>query len=187
MTQIKDNRAPLETKARKSIVVVYEDPAAREQAVGFCDQLVKRFWSRLEFDVSWWSFALLEQASTAKNASEKAARADVIVVSATPGAGSPWSVKAWMESWLAERGDREGVLAGLLGHTTSLDQPEGPKHHFLRYAARRCAMDYLTQVPLDLLRAMPDSIESYTKRADQVTSLLDDILHQQTSPSGLAP
>ena len=40
-------------------------------------------------------------------------------------------------------------------------------------------MDYLTHVPQDIARAIPDSLDSYSKRADQVTSLLDEILRQQ--------
>ena len=62
MTRTNEDGARLEAKAAWSVVVVYEDPAARERAVGFCDQLVSRFWARFEFDVSWWSFALLEEA-----------------------------------------------------------------------------------------------------------------------------
>jgi hypothetical protein len=59
---------------------------------------------------------------------------------------------------------------------------EGQKHLYLRNAAHRGAMDYLTQVPQDIARTIPDSLESYTSRADQVTTLLDDILHQSAPP-----
>jgi hypothetical protein len=48
-------------------------------------------------------------------------------------------------------------------------------------------MDYLTKVPLDISFSIPDSLESYTERACQVTSLLDDILHQQLLPSQPSP
>jgi hypothetical protein len=48
-------------------------------------------------------------------------------------------------------------------------------------------MDYLTQVPQDIARAFPDSLDSYTRRADQVTSILDGILHQQAPPPHLVP
>ena len=66
MTRTNENGARLEAKAAWSVVVVYEDAAARERAVSFCDQLVRRFWAGFEFDLSWWSFAQLEEASAAK-------------------------------------------------------------------------------------------------------------------------
>jgi hypothetical protein len=187
MTRTNDSGSVLETKTGWSVVVVYEDAATRECAVTFCDQLVSRYWAKCEFDVSWWSFALLEESTTAKEAAEKAARAELIIVSARPGGDFPSPLKAWIESWLGERGDREGTLAGLVEGTGSPNVEEGQKHRCLRSAAHRGAMDYVTQLPQDIARSMPDSLDSYTERADQVTSLLDDILCQQTSPSSISP
>jgi len=182
MTREKEDEAQVETKAAWSVVAVYEDPAARDRAVGFCDQLVGRFWAHFEFDVSWWSFALLEQALAANEASDKAAHADLIVISATPEGEFPASLKAWMDSWLGRRGEREGMLVGLIEDAGDPSVGEVPKHHWLRDAAHRASMDYLTQVPQDISRSFPDSLDSYTERADQVTTLLDDILHQQPPP-----
>jgi hypothetical protein len=45
-------------------------------------------------------------------------------------------------------------------------------------------MDYLTHIPQDMAR-ISDSLDSYTIRADEVTSVLDDILHQQMPPPTL--
>jgi hypothetical protein len=187
MTRTNENEAGLETKAAWSVVVVYEDAAARERAVTFCDQLIKRFWAKCEFDVSWWPFALLDQTPATKDATERAAQADVIVLSATPEGDFPLPVKAWVEAWLNRRGDREGMLVGLMEPVPGTSDREGEKHHYLRNAAHHGAMDYLTQIPQDISRLIPDSLDSYTKRADQVTSLLDDILRQQTPPPPLSP
>jgi hypothetical protein len=46
-------------------------------------------------------------------------------------------------------------------------------------------MDYLMQVPHDIALEVPDSLDYYSKRAEQVTSLLDGILHQQAPPPHL--
>ena len=185
MTRANEDGARLEPKTAWSVVAVYEDSAARERVVGFCDQLVGRFWARFEFDVSWWSFATLGEPTAASEAAEKAARADLIVFSATPEGEFPARVKDWIETWLIRRGDREGMIAGLLEPTENSNAREGHKHLYLRNAAHRGAMDYLTQVPHDLSRSIPDSLDSYTERADQVTGLLDDILHQQPPPPHL--
>ena len=61
MTRTNENGVGLETKTACSVVVVYEDATARERALTFCDQLVGRFWAKCEFDVSWWTFDLLDQ------------------------------------------------------------------------------------------------------------------------------
>jgi hypothetical protein len=182
MTRTEENGEQLEAKTAWSVVVVYEDPAACERAVRFCDQLVNRFWAGFEFNLSWWPFAQLEDADSAKAAAEKAALADLIVFADNSKGDFPWPVKAWIETWLEQRGEREGMLVGLLEPAGGTGGQEGVKHHFLRNAAHHGAMDYLTEVPQDISRSMPDSLDSYTERADQVTGLLANILQQQPPP-----
>ena len=182
MTRTEENGVRLEAKAAWSVVVVYEDPAACERAVSFCDQMVNRFWAGFEFDLSWWPFVQLEDSDSAKAATEKAALADLIVFAANPEGDFPWPVKAWIETWLDQRGEREGILVGLL---EAAGGGEGQKHCFLRNAAHHGAMDYLTEVPQDISRSIPDSLDSYIERADQVTGLLANILHQQLPPPSL--
>jgi hypothetical protein len=177
----------LETKASWSVVVVYEDPTARERAVTFCDQLVSRFWAKCEFNVGWWPFDLLGQEVAAREAAERAAQADVIVFAANPEGDFPSPVKAWVEAWLNQRSDREGMLVGLLEQCAGAGDQERQKHLYLRQAARHGAMDYLTQVPQGISLSIPESLDSYTERACQVTSLLDDILHRHPAPPQLSP
>lgn len=188
MTSSTENEARLEEKTAWSVVVVYEDAAAREQAVDFCDQLVKRFWARFEFDVNWWSFGLLAQEATAAEAAERAARADLVILSSLRQGDFPLPVKEWIETWLACRGDREGMLAGLVdpmaGGLSSGRETE--KHQYLRRIAHRGAMDYLTQVPQNIWHSIPESVDSYTQRAAQVSGVLDEILHHQAPVPGLS-
>ena len=185
MTRTNESGNRLGAKATWSVVVVYEDAAARERAVGFCDRLVDRFWAKCDFEVGWWAFTMLEETSSAKEAALKASCADLILFAATPEGDFPLALKAWIETWLNKRGDREGMLVGLMDSLADPAGREGQKHHCLRNAAHHGAMDYLTHVPQDIAFAMPDSLDSYTQRADQVTSLLNDILHQQSPPPNL--
>jgi len=182
MTRNDEYEARSEAKAAWSVVAVYEDTAAREQAVDFCDQLVKRFWARFEFEVSWWSFSLLQKEHVAMEAAEKAARADLVILSSLRQEDLPVPVKGWIESWLSRRGDREGILAGLMGPGAVGSGLEAPRHLYLRQVAHRGAMDYLTQVPQDISRSIPESPDLYTTRAAQVTNVLNEILHHQAPP-----
>ena len=38
-------------------------------------------------------------------------------------------------------------------------------------------MDYLSHFPAKIPRAIPDSLDSFNRRAEQVTPVLDEILH----------
>jgi hypothetical protein len=178
---------PVSTKAAWAVAVVYEDASARERAMDFCDQLVGRFWARFEFEVSWWPFSLIEQPGPATEAASKAARADLVVVAATPEGDFPLHLNAWLDTWLRQRGEREGVLVGLMEAAESPHFRQGPKHRCLRNMAHRGAMDYLTHLPQDLGRTIPDSLDSYTSRAELVTGLLDEILHQPVPPPSPLP
>jgi hypothetical protein len=182
MTRNIEHDARLEAKTAWSVVVVYEDAAAREQAVDFCDQLVSRFWARFEFDVNWWSFGLLQNEQTGLAALEKAAQADLVILCSLRQEDFPAWVKGWIESWLQRRGDREGILAGLVDAGVGSNDREARKHHYLRQIAHRGAMDYLTQLPQNISRLIPESLDSYTQRAAQGSSVLDEILHHQAPP-----
>jgi len=173
----------MEAKATWSVLVIHQDTETRQRAVKFCDHLIEKFWSQYEFDVDWLSYDLLENAHSARAAGNKAVEADLIVFAIQPEGEIPDSVRKWVESWMERRGDREGALVGLI------DPQQGglvsDKPLFLRAAAHRAGMDYLTQLPQDISRAIPGSLESYSERADQVTSVLDEILHHKVAPPQL--
>jgi hypothetical protein len=185
VTRIHENGTRRRTKTTWSVVVVYEDAPARERAVVFCDQLVGRFWAQLELDIDWWSFASLKESQSAKAATDKVTRADLIVFCAVPEGNLPAPVKAWVETWIEERGEREGMLIGLLETPDAPCALEGDKHHYFRQVAHRGGMDYLTHLPQEISRPIPDSLDWYTQRADKVTSLLEGILDQQSPPPHL--
>ena len=165
-----------------SIVVIYEDAATRENAVRVCDHLVKRFWAEGELDVNWWSCAMLEEPVQACQGVEKAVQADLIILSLRRDRELASSVSEWIEGWLAQRGEREGALVDLTGQDVEAGGAAAERHIYLRHAAHRGWMDYLTREPETISWSMPDSPESVTARADRVTSVLDEILHTQPTP-----
>jgi len=164
------------------VVVIYEDPSIRETAVDFCDHLVERFWNRSGFDVSWWSFAQLREALSAREASQRAREADLIVVAIQPGNPIDPYVQAWLETGLQQRKEHEGVLVGLTGPGTETNERALEKHIYFRNLAHRSGLDYVTRVPQDLGYGTVDSWESCSERADQVTSVLAEILRQRETP-----
>jgi hypothetical protein len=167
------------------VVAIYEDAATREQAVQFCDQLVGRFWTQCNFEVSWWQFGLLAETTTARAASQKAVESRLVLVAAR--AEGEWSpiVKGWMEGWLYQRSAKEGSLIGLIGTGVESASDTFGKHVYLRHVARRAGLNYLTELPTELQHFLPDSLDSFSERACQMSGVLDRILHQPIPPRGL--
>jgi len=170
---------PNEKRIPKSIVVVYEAPLIRERAVRFCERLALEQKSP-EMDMDWWSFPLLSHPTLATNAVEKAAGADVVVFAMEARGDLPEEIKLWIERWLNKRGEREGALVGLLDRQEGIHDTATFREIYLRHAARRAGMDYLSHAAPTLRRAIPDSIDSFRERAGQKTSVLDDILRNHS-------
>ena len=178
MQETKSNREDARVKA--AVMVIYEDPQCRDVAVSFCDLLIRRFWSTHGFEISWSSFADLQQSAAAADSTEKAATAALILFATHPRGELPIDVILWIQKWSSKRGDREGALLGLLDRGANGIADD--KHLYLRNVAHQTGMDYLTKMPENISRGIPDSIDSYSQRAQRVTSVLEEILHNQPVP-----
>jgi hypothetical protein len=172
MAQIQQN----ELRAPKSVVVIYEDASLRERAVHFCDGLAQQ-----ALNVDWWPFALLSDPSAANGAVAKAAGAEVVMFAMDARGDLPDEIKLWIEMWLNKRGEREGAIVGLLGGEVGWQEMASLREIYLRHAAHRAGMDYLSHAAPTLRRAMPDSLDSFNERAGRRTSVLDAILQKHPS------
>jgi hypothetical protein len=166
-------------KAVSPILVLCENDHCRPAAVAFCDRLVKRFWTSCEFDVSWLYFHDLADQAKFDTAVNQAASAVMLIFSMRPGSAIPGEVQAWAEVWTGQRREREGsiVAVGDPGHIAA----GGVSQNFvyLRSLAHRAGLDYLTELPETIGQNIPDGLEAYPERAQQVTSVLDQILQRK--------
>jgi hypothetical protein len=165
-----------------SAAVFYEDGATRGRAMQICDRLVKKFWTDVEFEFSWWRFDFLNEPGLADEAVRVAARSEVILVAAHAGRALPLPVENWINRWLPARAPGFGILVAMIG--TGADRLKGltPIHVYLREVAQRANMDYLPQVIDAPLGTLDTSIDTIAKRAEKVTSVLDGILHRPPIP-----
>jgi hypothetical protein len=153
------------------VLIIYENAAAREQAIQFCEQMK----CEGESDAHWCSFEDLKNPSAGREALNKAADVGMVVFAISAAGDFPPEVKLWMEHWIGKRAEREGMLIGLV-----TDERSGPrdiaclKEVYLRHLAHRAGMDYLSHLPP--LSARRDLLECFDQRAGQVTSVLDEIL-----------
>jgi hypothetical protein len=169
-------------KVPRSVVVVCEDAAAHALALGVCDQLVKDYWTAVEFEFQWWQFAGLVEPDNALAAACAAADADMILFATHPEGDLPDTVKSWIEVWLDKRGAREGSLIGLTGMAAEAKGGATGKHIYLREVAHRAKMDFLLEIPRLVPGMLPDNIDWVAQRAGQVTSVLDEILRRSAPP-----
>ncbi len=176
MVQQIKNKSEARISEAKYVVVVYESPSIREHAVKFCEQLVQSgLYPAVE--MNWWPFQLLGEATPGADAAQKAAEADIVVFAMNSSGDLSDEIKRWIEHWLNKRGEREGAVIGLL----SREEPHelaSFRQIYLRHVARRAGMDYLSHTPPTDKRAIPDSLDSFSQRAGQMTSVLDGILRE---------
>jgi len=163
-------------KAIKAMAVVYQNAEAQQSAIRFCDGLVSRFWEQFEFEISWWSLKQLEAQDSGKEAAKKAGTADVVIFATEGSHRVSSSFERWVELWLHEREEREGVLVNLFSSSGAKDLTTSQVSLHLRSLAHRAGMDYLTEMPEGLSHPIPESVDSCAERAQQVTTLLHEIL-----------
>lgn len=168
-----------ELKATWSVAVIFDEAKARETGMAFCDSLVHKFWADNEFEVTWWKVGELQESNTAEQALKRCVDADVVVFAIE--AEVPEHFQEWTNQWLSRRGRREGALVGLASATEQRAGGAAFIQGALRHLAHCAGMDFLTEVPQAISRRIPESLESCSERAHQVTTVLDGILHRSGS------
>jgi hypothetical protein len=159
----------------KCVVIVYENPAIREHAVRFCERMSKEQKCPAT-EMTWCPFQSLASSDLAADVLQSAVRADVLIFAMDSRGDLPKDIKLWIELWLNKRGEREGALVGLLQREEPHEMASF-REIYLRHAARRAGMDYLSHAAPTVDRAIPNSLDSYNERAGRTTSVLDTILH----------
>jgi hypothetical protein len=173
----------VESREAGCVLVLYESPAGRERAISFCEEFTKQSGAAAELGVRCFSFDSLKVPAKSDEAISNAEKADLIVFAVTSVGDLPAEIKIWTENWLGKRGEREGALVGLiLGDAANPCEIACLKEVYLRHLAHRAGMDYLSHVPPMIPREIPDSLDSFSQRAGQVTSVLDEILHTRFVP-----
>ena len=168
-------------KAIWSLAVIFENAEAQERAIIFCDSLVRNFWTDFEFEVSWWAFDGLKTAEAAEEALNKSFAANLVVFAVQSQRELPAHIHQWTSNWLQRRGRREGTLVGLLNSADDSNADTMFVQAFLRHCAHTAGMDFLTKIPQNLARRVPETLESCSERAHHVTGVLNGILHRPNS------
>jgi hypothetical protein len=141
-----------------AIVVLYEDNSSRDAAISLCNSLQQIFSSELDFEITWCRFKYFNDPGVAAEAAERAAQANVVLVSVSRAQDLPLEVKAWFERWLCERKTSEGALVLLQG-----SEPEPAfaisQSSYLYLVAQRANLEFISlsnATPSASTRSIPD-------------------------------
>jgi len=159
-----------------TVTVLYEDTDIRQRAMQVSDHLMRRFWSDIEFDFNWWRFSFLEDPVLARQAGRHLADSNVLILALRREGDLPASFKQWLEASLEARGVREGVLIALFDEEGTPPPLGSRKDLGLRRLAQRSGMDYLTEAPNTLPGGLPNSLDGFSQRAEEHTSIIENIL-----------
>jgi len=163
-------------------VVVYEDQPTRDRALRLCDELIRKFWLDLEVDFSWWRFDYLRDAHVASQAADAAVRADLVIFSTHGAKELPPPVRSWIDTWVNRTMNRPNALVALVGVADDGVKGLTPIHVYLREVARQAGMDYLSHVSDASTVGLDTSANGIARRAAEVTTLLDTMLHRPSIP-----
>jgi hypothetical protein len=171
-----------QTDMHCAIAVIYDDTATRERALWLCHHLVREFWAEIDFQFSWWRFRYLNDPEIARAAAQAAIKADVLIFSAREAEDLPGEVRDWVDAWLPHKRGRPSVLLGMVGDQGASPGALSPLGTCLHEIAQRGGMDYLAPPHHESLLTTPGSLRKFQDRAEQMTQVLDEILHHVGPP-----
>lgn len=125
-----------------NVVIAYEDFETGKQAKNTYDYLVEHLGDECAFANEMWKFDILSVPKLREMAAKDAAAADIIIISMHGENDLPQDVKAWIELWLAQKGNAI-ALVGLFGNVK--DTSENPTFVYLSEVARRGQMEFFCQ------------------------------------------
>jgi hypothetical protein len=136
----------LTVPSTRKVVLFYEDPASREHALEIGNELAVQFGNRPASSFDAWDLHALGEPQSAYEASQAAAKADIVVFS-THGEDLRLSVRVWLESWARSRSKVGGILALVVSEPMSPSASIPALVPRMHHVALRLRMRFLTYLP----------------------------------------
>jgi hypothetical protein len=101
----------LDAKPTFNVVIAYEDFDTGKHAKKTYDFLVENLGRECQFTNQMWKFDVLSIPKLREMAANDAVMADIIIISCHGSDELPEPVQAWIESWMAEKGSANALVA----------------------------------------------------------------------------
>jgi hypothetical protein len=132
-----------ETTRKISVVAAYEDFSTCARVNEFCRGLARDVDHDCEMIKQAWLVNLLRMPELRSIAAHDATCADLVVISMHDAESLPEEMKAWIELWLQEKGNRPTVLIALLD--VDYRDEAGAVQTYLEGVAKRGNMEFVVQ------------------------------------------
>jgi hypothetical protein len=162
--------------------LAFDGEVAHKKARQFFAYLLEEFGEELRLEPSWWSFEQLRQDRFAEDAAHAAATADIIGFVCAASGDLPFPVKAWIERWLAKKGDRDAALIALAGREDGATQTPSSMQQYLEHIAKEAGLSFFPAtfaLPQETLLFTRETIRA---RAETTTALMETILDYVPPP-----
>ncbi|MGA2657573.1 MAG: hypothetical protein ABSH34_08635 [Verrucomicrobiota bacterium] len=127
-----------------NVLIAYEDFEAGKHARKTYDFLAGNLGRGCQFTNQMWKFDVLNIPKLRDMAARDAVLADIVIISSHGGEELPGPVRAWMESWLAQKGNPVALVA--LFDCPSEESPKTERiRTYLADAARKAGIDFFAQ------------------------------------------
>jgi hypothetical protein len=131
----------LEADPTFNVLIAYEDFETGKLARKTYDFLAGNLGRGCQFSNQMWKFDVLNIPKLREMAARDAVLADIVIISSHGGDELPGPVRAWMESWLAQKGNPTALVA-LFGCPSQESPKTRPIRTYLADAARRGGIDF---------------------------------------------
>ncbi|HYG24124.1 MAG TPA: hypothetical protein VEH04_15195 [Verrucomicrobiae bacterium] len=155
-------------------VILFETPTAR-------DALLKGspcHMADLSEESVWAALPSVKDAEAEKTM-RNALAAGTVIVAASANGDFPTDFKLWLERWSNKR-STPGTLIAFF-YDRKVTDLASVKELYLRQASQSAGMEFKRDMPLRFAAPVPDSIDTFSHRAGQMTSVLDGILSHRST------
>jgi hypothetical protein len=163
-----------------NIVILHDDVAAGQRALGSLATLVTRFHpNTAKLRPQLWRFDLLQDADWFALALADAVNADMLVFATSSASGLPEAVENWLKLCLARKRNTDAAVVALLPAPGNPDEPESRYLQFVQGATRDAGLDFIAP---ELWREEALDPPQKTPRHRTTTATLGRILPRDECP-----
>ena len=163
-----------------TVVVAYDDLAAGKRAMRVLAEVARAVGDDLEFQPIPWSFNLLADRDWREVAASEMVKADMLIIATSGQRSLPSEVGRWTEAAIQQKRGRPAAVVALFGPEDNPDPAGSPRLEYIQRAAREAGLQFFAPTARSELI---DTIEGIHRRADAITPVLAQILHQTPKPT----